>query len=163
MKRKHIDRNSILLDLTPLLDVIFIMLIIFVADSALAGAESERMISENAIVKEEYDLRNETLDEYYTFVDVISTYDADAPESRTVSIYEKPDEPKLTIQLEGNDVEEKYGELEEALKIYVEGNKGKPVVFALNQDDEKILYRDEKRIEELFDKMKDLSDDVYIK
>ncbi|MCR5775544.1 MAG: biopolymer transporter ExbD [Lachnospiraceae bacterium] len=162
MRKKHDKTGNILLDLTPILDVIFIMLLIFVSESRITKAESDKIISENAVAKEEYETRNQAMDEYYTFVDVIATYEADTPENRVIYLYGDPDAPE-EIVLKGRDVEAGYEELMNDLTFYVESNPGKPVVFALNQNNENMLYRDEQRIKEMFESLKDLSDDVYVK
>ena len=67
MRREHLH-NNILLDLTPLLDVIFIILLIFVSQTILlkktSAGEAQRLQDEYTEAKKEYDLRNEMIDDY---------------------------------------------------------------------------------------------------
>lgn len=167
MRRNHLHTNNILLDLTPLLDVIFIILLIFVSQTILSKKLSEEetlgIQEEYAEAKKEYDLRNEMIDDYYTFVTVISTYDRENPENREIRISGNPDETDNIISLSGSDVEKEYADLEEYLKGYISANRDKPVVFSLNQGDERILYRDEKRIREAVDKLQASNNNVYFK
>lgn len=53
--------------------------------------------------------------------------------------------------------------LEATLKEYIDANAGKPIILSLNENDERILYRDEKAIQNIFHRLKDYSEDVYIK
>ena len=166
MRREHLH-NNILLDLTPLLDVIFIILLIFVSQTILlkktSAGEAQRLQDEYTEAKKEYDLRNEMIDEYYTFVTVISTYDEENPENREIRISRDPNEADQIITLNGSDVEQEYSEFEECLKGYIDPGREAPIVFSLNQGDERILYRDENRIRETVEKLQNSNNNVYFK
>lgn len=167
MRREHLHNNNILLDLTPLLDVIFIILLIFVSQTILlkktSAGEAQRLQDEYTEAKKEYDLRNEMIDDYYTFVTVISTYDKENPENREIRISRDPNEADHIITLNGSDVEQEYSEFEEYLKGYIDPNREAPIVFSLNQGDERILYRDENRIRETVEKLQNSNNNVYFK
>lgn len=166
MRREHLH-NNILLDLTPLLDVIFIILLIFVSQTILlkktSAGEAQRLQDEYTEAKKEYDLRNEMIDDYYTFVTVISTYDEENPENREIRISRDPNEADQIITLNGSDVEQEYSEFEECLKGYIDPGREAPIVFSLNQGDERILYRDENRIRETVEKLQNSNNNVYFK
>ncbi len=166
MRREHLH-NNILLDLTPLLDVIFIILLIFVSQTILlkktSAGEAQRLQDEYTEAKKEYDLRNEMIDDYYTFVTVISTYDEENPENREIRISHDPNEADQIITLNGSDVEQEYSEFEECLKGYIDPGREAPIVFSLNQGDERILYRDENRIRETVEKLQNSNNNVYFK
>ena len=166
MRREHLH-NNILLDLTPLLDVIFIILLIFVSQTILlkktSAGEAQRLHDEYTEAKKEYDLRNEMIDDYYTFVTVISTYDEENPENREIRISRDPNEADQIITLNGSDVEQEYSEFEECLKGYIDPGREAPIVFSLNQGDERILYRDENRIRETVEKLQNSNNNVYFK
>ena len=166
MRREHLH-NNILLDLTPLLDVIFIILLIFVSQTILlkktSAGEAQRLQDEYKEAKKEYDLRNEMIDDYYTFVTVISTYDEENPENREIRISRDPNEADQIITLNGSDVEQEYSEFEECLKGYIDPGREAPIVFSLNQGDERILYRDENRIRETVEKLQNSNNNVYFK
>ena len=167
MRREHLHNNNILLDLTPLLDVIFIILLIFVSQTIqlkkTSAGEAQRLQDEYKEAKKEYDLRNEMIDDYYTFVTVISTYDKENPENREIRISRDPGEADHIITLNGSDVEQEYSEFEECLKGYIDPGREAPVVFSLNQGDERILYRDENRIRETVEKLQNSNNNVYFK
>ena len=167
MRREHLHNNNILLDLTPLLDVIFIILLIFVSQTILlkktSAGEAQRLQDEYTEAKKEYDLRNEMIDDYYTFVTVISTYDEENPENREIRISRDPNEADQIITLNGSDVEQEYSEFEECLKGYIDPGREAPIVFSLNQGDERILYRDENRIRETVEKLQNSNNNVYFK
>ena len=167
MRREHLHNNNILLDLTPLLDVIFIILLIFVSQTIqlkkTSAGEAQRLQDEYKEAKKEYDLRNEMIDDYYTFVTVISTYDKENPENREIRISRDPGEADHIITLNGSDVEQEYSEFEEYLKGYIDPDLEAPVVFSLNQGDERILYRDENRIRETVEKLQNSNNNVYFK
>ena len=166
MRREHLH-NNILLDLTPLLDVIFIILLIFVSQTIqlkkTSAGEAQRLQDEYTEAKKEYDLRNEMIDDYYTFVTVISTYDEENPENREIRISRDPNEADQIITLNGSDVEQEYSEFEEYLKGYIDPGREAPIVFSLNQGDERILYRDENRIREIVEKLQNSNNNVYFK
>ena len=166
MRREHLH-NNILLDLTPLLDVIFIILLIFVSQTIqlkkTSAGEAQRLQDEYKEAKKEYDLRNEMIDDYYTFVTVISTYDEENPENREIRISRDPNEADQIITLNGSDVEQEYSEFEEYLKGYIDPGREAPIVFSLNQGDERILYRDENRIREIVEKLQNSNNNVYFK
>ncbi len=166
MRREHLH-NNILLDLTPLLDVIFIILLIFVSQTIqlkkTSAGEAQRLQDEYKEAKKEYDLRNEMIDDYYTFVTVISTYDEENPENREIRISRDPNEADQIITLNGSDVEQEYSEFEECLKGYIDPGREAPIVFSLNQGDERILYRDENRIREIVEKLQNSNNNVYFK
>jgi len=167
MRREHLHNNNILLDLTPLLDVIFIILLIFVSQTILlkktSAGEAQRLQDEYTEAKKEYDLRNEMIDDYYTFVTVISTYDEENPENREIRISRDPNEADQIITLNGSNVEQEYSEFEECLKGYIDPGREAPIVFSLNQGDERILYRDENRIREIVEKLQNSNNNVYFK
>lgn len=167
MRREHLHNNNILLDLTPLLDVIFIILLIFVSQTIqlkkTSAGEAQRLQDEYKEAKKEYDLRNEMIDDYYTFVTVISTYDEENPENREIRISRDPNEADQIITLNGSNVEQEYSEFEECLKGYIDPGREAPIVFSLNQGDERILYRDENRIREIVEKLQNSNNNVYFK
>ena len=167
MRREHLHNNNILLDLTPLLDVIFIILLIFVSQTIqlkkTSAGEAQRLQDEYTEAKKEYDLRNEMIDDYYTFVTVISTYDEENPENREIRISRDPNEADQIITLNGSNVEQEYSEFEECLKGYIDPGREAPIVFSLNQGDERILYRDENRIREIVEKLQNSNNNVYFK
>ena len=47
-------------------------------------------------------------------------------------------------------MDDAYRQLSQLLTDYIDGNPEKMVVLSLNENDEDILYRDEKRIQDIF-------------
>ena len=74
------------------------------------------------------------------------------------------DKAILTFDLhgKGKDVDDAYSQFETALRDYVSANAEFPVILSLNENDEKILYRDQEKIKGIFDKLMQEQDNVYV-
>ncbi len=163
MRRRNRTRDDIIIDLTSLLDVIFIVLLIVVCDQRTMGAQEEASKKAYDIQRAMYEDMVETSGSYNLFVSVYSKYDEDNPVSRVIYVQKKGEEEAgATFELDGNDVKGEMDEFKDYLAAYIEDNPGKPVVLSLNENDDDILYRDEKAILEIFDELNE-NPDVYIK
>ena len=164
MRRRHDRRTSPSIDLTPLLDVIFILLFSVMMTNGSANDKRaaeldarERNISqkeqeaENA--KSEYENMTETVGhiaEYVYIVSVSAFVDDTDVSKRTIKIssVEETGEETETYELVGADTEA-YKKMSDYLEQYINDHKDSPVILALNPDDDKILYRDEREITEI--------------
>ena len=109
----------------------------------------------------------DTAEQIGQYVCVISVYayynEADLTE-RHVQIYRKGDaEPFAKFDLKGENIQKSLNEIKTAVKEYAEKNDDLPVILTLNEKDEKILYRDEKAIKEIFEELKNELPNVYLK
>lgn len=167
-QRESKNRGDILIDLTSLLDVIFILLMIVLCNhqnatnEVLAQQEEAVQLTEQA--KAQLQLCADQLDTVDTFclVSINARYEPNNVTTRHVYVQINGKNIEQ-IDLRGNNTKEQFDQLEERLKDYIESNEGKPIIFSLNEGDESILYRDEKAIQKIFDDLKNSSKDVYIK
>ena len=162
-KKKSIGQYII--DLTPLLDVIFILLIVGLCYKDNFGYEAEKKIAdaneEVVEIKDEMaktdgknNLLSEQLDTYENlnnYVDVITIYANYQPSNRKYR--------NVYVQINAGDVWEKeinpsnekavWSECKEYIEESLKNNDERPAVLSIK--DEKMLYRDEQSIERLYE------------
>lgn len=168
MRRKHHHKEDILIDLTSLLDVIFIILLIVICNQRNETKMIQTQKQEASVLIEQaesqmqlYNDQMESIQEL-CLVSVNARYEPDNVTTRHISILKKG-ELMEEMDIIGNHTEKPLHHLQLILEEYIEKNKGKPIILSLNENDEKILYRDEKAIQHIFDELKDKFEDVYIK
>lgn len=169
MKRKNRSKGDILIDLTSLLDVIFIILLVVICNQRTLVDRLEQQNKEVADVKSEaeaskylYDEQIEMANSYNIYISVYSNFDENNPVSREIHVL-KNGENIQDFELNGNNVQEALDEFEAYLMGIISENPNKPVVLSLNENDDTILYRDEKAIKGIYDKLKAEYADVYLK
>lgn len=172
MRRRRNKRDDLIIDLTSLLDVIFIILLVVMCSQQLTkwDYESQEQIAAEKIRDAEakselYQDQMETHDKLNEYVLKLSVYSDFNPEQITVRKVRilKELEAIQTIDLIGADTADAFAKLEKSLADYIAENSDKPVILSLNEGDEKILYRDEKAILAIFEKLSESYTNVYIK
>ncbi len=162
--KKHKITGNVLIDLTSLLDIVFIVLLVVLC--RLQGTENElardmeyvKTQQEETQVKQElYDDQIagfEDLEEYLSFISVNAHFDEDLI-TRHISIMnsDKGSEIPEITELKGTSVSEGYSDLKDYLEKYVMEDPDRVVVLSLNEGDEDILYRDEKEIQRIFNEL----------
>lgn len=172
MRRRHNKRDDLIIDLTSLLDVIFIILLVVMCSQQLTKWDYESQ-EQTAIEKirdaeataELYKDQMEThdkLNEYVVKLSVYADFNPDQVTVRKVRIL-KELQAIETIDLIGADTAKAFEDLEKSLVSYIQENSDKPVILSLNEGDEKLLYRDEKTILAIFEKLSEEYTNVYIK
>lgn len=179
-RRRHRAKSDILIDLTSLLDVIFIVLLVVMArqhvmtekqaEQVEAGmsAQEAQVLETDARAKYELYMDQiemaDKLNQFVCAVSVTSTYsDADVT-IRTIRILKKGEsEPSDVIGLVGENVAGSLEQFKKALEKYAEENEDYPVILSLNENDEHLLYRDEKAIKKIFEELAGQYKNVYIK
>lgn len=173
MRRKRgSSRSDIIIDLTSLLDVIFIILLVVLCGQSSinqdmvdvqAGAEQAKAQAE-AEYKLYEDQREmaDSLNQLVCTVSVMVPYDENEVTKRTIQLLVEGEEIK-PIVMTGNDVTKAIAEFKECLVGYIKENADRPVILSLNEDDDNILYRDEVMVNELFAELAGDYDNVYIK
>ncbi len=174
-KKKTKSLGQFLIDLTPLLDVIFIFLIIVLtyqdtyqeqveqqlSDSKATITEMETEVNQAIAEKATINDQKDTYDHLGEYVDVITVYATyNNPEKRkyrTIYIKVNMEEAK-TFELNPSNSDEKWAEcrsyLDEIIKNDV--NSDKHIILsrkAINQ--ERVLYRDDVAINRLFEELLD--------
>lgn len=168
MRRKHHHKEDILIDLTSLLDVIFIILLIVICNQRNETKMIQTQKQEASVLIEQAEsqmqLYNDQMESIQEFclVSVNARYEPDNVTIRHISVLKKG-ELMEEMDIIGNYTEEPLHHLQLMLEEYIEKNKEKPIILSLNENDEKILYRDEKAIQHIFDELKVKFKNVYIK
>ncbi len=166
MKKSRKNRTDILIDVTSYLDVVFIILLIVIAQlngmKADVRSESEEAEQKQQEAQKEQklysDLKNsqQDINQYVEFISVVSTYDPVTLTDRSITIHFSSDDREETLELKGEAVDETYDQFTQFLKDHIDSDPEKMTVLSLNENDEDILYRDEKRILSVFDELSTL-------
>ena len=164
-KPKSIGR--LIVDLTPLLDVIFIVLIVILAgqdnystQADVKYAEAEKYVSEVNAEMEEIDAQNSVLkeqmsayssmNEYINIVTVYAAYSSENRKNRTIYLKVNVEEP-IKISLNPNNTSEAWSECRDYIEEIINEDVNTPMILSINaNNDEKMLYRDEESINSLF-------------
>ncbi|MBR5179577.1 MAG: hypothetical protein IKW90_12375 [Lachnospiraceae bacterium] len=165
--KKPRSLGRLLIDLTPLLDVIFIVLIVVLAgqdnystEADRKYAEAEKYVSEVNAEMEEIDAQNSVLKEQMSaysslneFFNVVTVYAAYSPENRklrTIYIKVNTDDP-ITINLNPSNVSSAWTECKKYIEEIIKKDQSLPMILSLDiNSDEKMLYRDEESIQSMF-------------
>ena len=173
MRRKRKGAGSdVLIDLTSLLDVIFIILLVVMwGQNQVEGnlkqsqAEAEYAKAQTEAEYRLYEQQIETADnlnQYVWAVSVVVPYDKEDVTQREI-IMLKEGEIIERFELVGNNVKASVEAFEKSLKKYIEANADRPVILSLNENDDTILYRDEVMVTELFLKLTGEYSNVYVR
>lgn len=172
MRRKRRRNNDLVIDLTSLLDVIFILLLVILCAEQIAKEEyvdreqaAAEKVQEAEAAKELYNDQiefSDSINQYVCAISVYSDYNPDQITVRKVRVLKEAQEIE-SFDLIGADTKEAYEAFTECLTKYITDNAEQPVILSLNEGDEKILYRDEKAILKIFQQLSDDYENVYIK
>ncbi|MCM1124319.1 MAG: hypothetical protein NC416_17195 [Eubacterium sp.] len=175
MGRKKNSRGDILIDLTSLLDVVFIFLLIVLCtqqnmkqnldarENQIDERESRLQAAEDQ--QELYQQKLDMVDQmqkYAVTVAIQSSYDAMDIKKRYIRVLIGSNEEPDIFDLIGEETEEPMALFKEKLKACIEEDLERPVVFAFNEDEEKILRRDKIAIDDTLDALKHQYENVYI-
>ena len=162
MRKKSV--GNILIDLTSLLDVIFIVLLIVICrlqtmdesaaeKEALARSEIEAAQTEQELYKEQMEAIS-SVSEYVVLISVNAHYDSDVI-TRHIEVLDSGRDTDMheIAQLRGTNVDEGLNALRTYLQDTVKNNPEKTIVISLNEKDEDILYRDENSINKIIDEV----------
>lgn len=163
MRGKQNNRGDILIDLTSLLDVIFIVLLVVLCHGQLSSQqvhdEKIQVEKEMAEVDKKASLYSQQLDimenlqQYVMIISVDSSYDPSNIKERKVEVLINGNMETDSFELIGENTKEPLKQLEELLNTYIEENADKQIILSLNENDERILYRDETAIISIFEKL----------
>ena len=173
MRRKRSRfKSDVMIDLTSLLDVIFIILLVVLCgqSSMKQNLTEVQSNAENAQkqAEEVYELYKEQLEiadnlnQYVWAVSIMVPYDEHEVTKRQIRFLKEGQEIE-TIDLIGNDVTNAVETFKRSLIKYIQENEDRPVILSLNEDDDYILYRDEIMVNEVFLELAEKFSNVYIK
>lgn len=177
---KRNRRKEVILDLTSLLDVIFIVLLIVMSRQQLLADKTHLTEEElnNQIEQQEqmtesanaaYQMYTEQLEtfeninNYAPNVVIYSDYMAYDPTERTVRVKLGDEDITEIGYLYSSNTDETFNDLEETLRSFVAANEDKPILVSLNAGDTGILYRDEVAILEIIDTLREEYPNIYVK
>ena len=166
-RNRRMSRNDILIDLTSMLDVIFIILLVLVCgqttisdDLNEARTQAEYAKAQAEAEKQLYEEQQEAFNNVWA-VSVVVPYDENEITKRQICIL-KQGEKIQSIDLIGNDITEAVNNFKALLVGYIEQNQDKPIILSVNENDDHILYRDEVMVNGIFDELVQTYGNVYI-
>ncbi|MBD5515842.1 MAG: hypothetical protein HDR06_14680 [Lachnospiraceae bacterium] len=125
-------------------------------------AEREEVTDSQYVLYKDQLNTGDNLMQYVLTISVNVGYVTPDMKERNINILAGGEENPEVFHLKGENTEE-LNTFEEKLKKYIEDNDDKPVILSLNEDEEKILWRDEYKIKEIFEKLGNNYDNVYEK
>ena len=171
-RTKRGGKGDVLIDLTSLLDVIFIILLIVMwgqntveTNLKQAQAETESAKTQTEAEQKLYEQQLEIADNinHYVFaVSVVVPYDKEDVTHRTIQILKEGEEIE-SFELVGNNVNTSVEAFRNSLVKFVEANQDRPVILSLNEQDDNILYRDEVMVTDIFYELTKEYNNVYIR
>ncbi len=152
--RRLTNRANTVFDMTPLLDVIFIVLMVVMCNQLLGTREAQETIQDMSVSLEEAEAENELhkaqLETYenaesiVAYVTLHADYDALDRKTRHIRLAYDNDVTFEEIILSPETETEGYEKLRENMTDFLSGKAGMPVMLTLDQD--RILYRDQVEI-----------------
>lgn len=169
-RRNH--KSDILIDLTSLLDVVFILLLVVLCSQKTLytnlqndQVEAQSVLAEANKQKELYaDLIDTEMNitQYVASVSISAPYDENTITQREIRVVFEGDEMK-SFPLNGNSVGEAMNQFKEYLWQKISGNKEIPVIISFNAGSDRILYRDELAIKEILSDLAKETNNLYFK
>ncbi len=169
--KKRKNRSNIIIDLTSLLDVVFILLLIILCnfrnnDYALREdqQEAQKAKADYEALQDTCNTELETLGELGEYVAVISitaNYEDDLV-TRKIRVKNSDKSSVIPIfpELVRTKTSEGYDKLRDYLESYAASNPKRTVIISLNRDKEDILYRDERSIQTIINQLCNEYDNV---
>ena len=163
---------GVFIDLTSLLDIIFILLSVVMCSyyseqqNAISAQESlSAAIADAEANSQIYSDMMETQNDLQNFVwtaSIVVPYEPDEITLRHIKVL-REDTEIMSIELVGNDVEDNIKKFKDSLTEYVKGHPDRPVIISLNENNDSILYRDERAVNEILNELAGSYSNVYIK
>ncbi len=167
-------QNSIDIDLTSMLDVIFIILMVVMCNVTLGqtGAEEIREQLDSAqseLIEAQFNLETyenlveteSNVENEVAFISLHADYDPADPTTRNVRLLRRVDRDgnereaeftTITLTPANEGREAGFADVRDSLEAYLQANSGIPVLLRL--DDERILYRDWVTLHEILDELR---------
>lgn len=169
-RRNH--KRDILIDLTSLLDVVFILLLVVLCSQKTLYTdlqndqnEAQRVLAETLKQKELYKdlIDTETnITRYIASVSISAPYDKNVVTKREIRVIFEGDEMQ-SFALNGNNTEEPLIQFKAYLRQKLGENKDIPIIISFNAGSDNILYRDELAIKEILSDLARENNNIYFK
>ncbi|MCR5501585.1 MAG: hypothetical protein K6F53_01100 [Lachnospiraceae bacterium] len=178
MKKKGQEKSRIDLDLTSMLDVIFIILMVvmcqfrFDADKDAKTLEKYKDERDEAVERAEeseeeaeiYRTQLESIEDAeqrVTFLTVFVDFEAADPSVRHIRMLHNEDPAIEDITIRPETENAQYRSFESRLEEYLSENDGMPVLLTLNE--ERILYRDHEAVEDVLELLKTSHANLFVR
>ncbi len=168
MNKKSISGLDI--DLTPLLDVIFIVLMVVMCHQSLGTQAAEQEIGQLTTKLNESEDNNGLLKiqlESFKNADILvahvtmrADYETENPKTRHIQVAYNNNTAFEEITITPETEEKSFATFETNMKEFLDKEKGKPVLVALNEDC--ILYRDQVKISQLLTRLENQYNNLYM-
>lgn len=174
--RKKRSVGQFVIDLTPLLDVIFIMLIVVLTIQTQHGDDASEKLEEAQRIEAEAKDQLEAMDsqmitmqeqletyhnlnEYINVITICADYQPSNRKYRTVYLVIDDQEMKFSLNPSNGDTV--WAECQAAIEQCLSENPDVPMIYSVLSS--KMLYRDEQKIKSLFDELSSSYDNIYLK
>ena len=155
---RHKRKSDLNIDLTPLLDVIFIVLMVVMCNRSVGEnneiaeltKENDRLNAENQVLSDQI-YAEENKEDLVSNVVLFANYESGNPKTRYIWLARGEDRMTEPVTITPETEEEGFGKVREALEGYVTESKDKPVLIVL--DESQILYRDQQSLDEMLDEL----------
>ncbi len=180
--------RDLIIDLTPLLDVIFIILLIVLATGDVYSQSAEDVKAEAEAMKTEAQKESlnaqqsvndaeqkvntyqthleayEDIDNYFSIITVSAGYDIRNRRNRTIRIKINDNEDKVYELNPANTKNGEWTKIREYIENRVAEDPELPVILVLNmKNEERMLYRDQEDIWRIFEELRSEYPNVSIK
>jgi biopolymer transport protein ExbD len=169
--RRNTDKFNIDLDLTSMLDVIFIILMVVMTSQLLNNAKETATARELSAELEaakadnkayEMQLQNmENPEKLVSFVTLYANFESADPKTRHIKLLLGEETAIDDIKLPPDNEETAYKDFGDKLASFLDDHNDTPVLLTL--DDSNILYRDHVRMEEILASLKDAHPNLFIR
>ena len=163
---RHKRKSGLDIDLTPLLDVIFIVLMVVMCNRSVGEnkeiaelmKENDQLNAENNVLKDQI-YTEENKDDLVSYVVLYANYETGNPKTRHVWLGHGDEKEIEDITITPETEEEKFSEVKEKLEGYVKERSDKPVLIVL--DESQILYRDQQLLDEVLNELDQDNPNLY--
>lgn len=179
-EKKPKSLGRLIVDLTPLLDVIFLVLIVVLAGQDNYSSEADKKYEEaqkivqevnaqigeidadNSVLKEQMSAY-ESLNEYFNVVTVYAAYSTESRKLRTIYLKINTDDI-IKINLNPSNSTSAWAECRNYIEAIIKEDETLPMIVSIDSNnDEKMLYRDEEAISGMLTELLRLYPNVTIR
>ena len=156
MKRKTINKRDIILDLTSLLDVIFIILMVVMCNQQVAKPETA--VNPDPVIPP-------TIEDRVSTITIRIPYEDD-PTSRIMELFVNNSTTPSVIKIDSknakaSDETNPYSKFKMEIVKIVGESRDMDIPVILTLDDSKMLYRDAKEVTKILSEIDDEYDNLY--
>ncbi len=160
--KKLLNRRSLDFDLTPLLDVIFIILMVVMCKLALDNNVMTTRLDDATSTKNTIETQADTysnVNKLVAFITLNADYESGNPKNRHIKLAYNDDSNIIDIVITPDTEKKSFDDFNKQLEDFIEANKDKPVLLTL--DEERILYRDHLELSRIIEDLQKKYNNLY--